>query len=183
MSLNPKVGSVFICGIVAAMTLAMLACDDPVTLLPIVYDEWWASDFATNTCEIGSDLPSNAVRNMCKDEARSEEAVFFGKLSGAFQSDPACAGMRLVTSDGFKDAVHGVASNNSERHQKALIDGYSKEHWFLMVSFSPKSPTQAWSVHHYTADNTRHDRSSRGKDNPYSLAHTVCSIAQDRSGR
>jgi len=165
------------------MMLSTLACKEPARLLPIVYDEWWASDFATNTCEIGVGLPPKALRQVCKDEARSEEAVFLGELSGAFQSDPACAGIRLVTEHGFKDAVLDVASNNPERTQRALIDGYSKEHWFLMVSFSPNSPTQSWSVNHYTADNIRHDRSARGEDKPYSLAHAVCSVARIAAGR
>ena len=81
--------------------LGTLACDELQNLCQSCTTKWWASDFAANTCEIGFDLSPLALRQMCKDEARAQEAAFVGKLSGAFQSDPDCCGMRSVTSAVF----------------------------------------------------------------------------------
>jgi hypothetical protein len=65
----------------------------PKVPMTIVYDEWWSSDFVAGGAE--RQCPP-ATSQMCRDNGRSEEAAFQGKFSAAFQSDPTCAGLRLL---------------------------------------------------------------------------------------
>jgi hypothetical protein len=155
------------------------ARETPPRLLTIVYDEWWASDYAAGAATGPSQCPP-AMRQTCEDDARSEEAAFLGKFSGAFQSDAACDGMRLVAEHGVKDRE----IVNSKQEANALSEGYTREHLFLMVNFVPDRAKQQWTVMHFSATNPHGtpDRSAKGENDAYSLAHAVCGIARNRGG-
>ncbi len=144
----------------------------PKVPLTIVYDEYWASDYAANGA--GMQCPT-AMRQMCEAEARSEEATFLGKFSGAFQTDPTCAGMRLLVEHG--------RDNNSEQARRALAETYDKrEHWWLMVNFSRNLQRQAWDMTHYDDLRQPSGRRASGDGDPLSMAHSVCQIAKNAGG-
>src|SRR5437016_5212489 len=136
----------------------------PVT---IVYDQWWSSDYAANGAEMRC---SPAARQICRDDARSEEAAFLGKFSAAFQSDPTCAGLRLL--------VYGGPKNTSEQATRALAEMNEREHWSLIVDFSPTAAKQSWTMAHEPGS----DRRTSGEGEPLSGARSVCEIAKNRGG-
>jgi hypothetical protein len=120
------------------------------------------------------------MQKLCETEARGKEGHFLGTFSGAFQSDAACDGMRLVAEHGLKNGV----TMNSEQEAKALSEGYTREHLFLTVNFVPDHAKQQWTVTHFAATNPHGaaDRSAKGENDAYSLAHAVCGIARNRGG-
>jgi len=142
----------------------------------IIYDEWWSSDYASNT----SASCSSAIQKLCESEARGKEDDFLATFSGAFQSDAACDGMRLVAERGVKNGE----TMNSKQEAKALSEGYTREHLFLTVNFVPDRAKQEWTVMHFAANNPHGlpDRSAKGENDAYSLAHAVCGIARNRGG-
>jgi hypothetical protein len=131
----------------------------PVT---IVYDEWWSGDYAANGAEMRC---PPATRQMCRDNARSEEAAFQSKLSAAFQSDPTCVGLRLL--------VYSGSNNASEQATRALAEMNEREHWSLIVDFSPGLEKQTWSMMYQPGSARR----TSGEGDPLSVARSVCEIA------
>jgi hypothetical protein len=136
----------------------------PVT---IVYDEWWSSDYAANGAEMRC---PPAARQMCRHDARSEEAAFLGKFSAAFQSDPACAGLRLL--------VYAGPKNSSEQATRALAEMNEREHWSLIVDFSSGLQKQPWTMMYQPGSYRR----TSGEGDPLSVARSVCEIAKNRGG-
>ncbi|MFI5087335.1 MAG: hypothetical protein ACHP7I_02985 [Terriglobales bacterium] len=139
----------------------------PKVPLTIVYDEWWSSDYAANGAEMRC---PPATRQMCVGDARSEEAAFLGKFSAAFQSDPTCAGLRLL--------VYGGPKNTSEQATRALAEINEREHWSLIVDFSPGLQKQPWTMLY----GPRSDRRTSGEGDSLSVARSVCEIAKNRGG-
>jgi hypothetical protein len=133
----------------------------PVT---IVYDEWWSSDYAANGGEMRC---PPATRELCRDDERSEEAAFLGKFSAAFQSDPTCAGFRLL--------VYGGPKNKSEPAERALAEINDRDHWFLIVDFSSTLKKQPWTMMYQPGSARR----TSGEGDPLSVAHSVCQIAKN----
>ena len=136
----------------------------PVT---IVYDQWWSSDYAANGAEM--QCPP-ATRQMCQDDARSEEAAFLGQFSAAFQSDPTCAGLRLL--------VYGGPKNTSESASRALAEINDREHWSLIVDFSSTLQKQPWTMMYQPGSARR----TSGDGDPLSVAHSVCQVAKNQGG-
>jgi hypothetical protein len=132
-----------------------------------VYDEWWSSDYAANGAELR--CPS-ATRDWCRDNARIEEAAFLGKFSAAFQSDPACTGLRLL--------VYGGPKNTSKQASQALAEINDREHWSLIVNFSPEEQKQSWTMSYQAGA----ARNASGEGDPPSVARSVCEIAKNRGG-
>jgi hypothetical protein len=137
----------------------------PVT---IVYDEWWSSDYAGNGAEL--QCPPE-TRNMCENQARSAESDFLGKFSAAFQSDPTCSSLRLL--------VYGGPKNTSQRATKALQEIGEREHWSLIVDFSPTLKKQSWTM---TYGSYGTDKRTTGEGDPVSMARSICEIARNRGG-
>lgn len=133
----------------------------------IVYDQWWSSDYAANGAEMGC---PPAARQMCGDDARSEETEFLGKFSAAFQSDSACAGLRLL--------VYGGPKNTSKQANRALAEMSEREHWTLIVDFLQGQQKQKWTMSH----SPRSGRRTSGQGDPLSVAHSVCEIVKNRGG-
>lgn len=136
----------------------------PVT---IVYDEWWSSDYATNGAALRC---PPATRQRCRDDARSEEATFLGQFSAAFQSDPTCAGLRLL--------VYGGPKNTSESASRALAEINDREEWSLIVDFSSTLQKQPWTMTYQPGSARR----TTGDGDPLSVAHSVCQIAKNPGG-
>lgn len=139
----------------------------PKVPLTIVYDEWWASDYAANGAEMQC---APQMSDMCRDDARREEAGFVGQFSAAFQSEPICAGLRLL--------VIGGPKNTSDPANEALVRINDREHWWLIVDFSRGLEKQPWSMTYQPGSIRR----TSGEGDPPSLAHSVCEIAKNRGG-
>jgi hypothetical protein len=133
----------------------------------IVYDQWWSSDYAANGAATRC---SPEGRQMCQDNARSEEAAFLRKFSAAFQSDPTCAGLRLLVAGGSK--------NTSQQASSALAELDEREHWWLIIDFSSEAQQQSWTMTHQPGS----DRRTSGEGDPFSIARSVCNIARNRGG-
>lgn len=100
---------------ILVVVLPLVSCKrnseiQPSKPMTIVYDRWWSSDYAANAGEMSCKLQAT---KMCEDDARADETEFFGKFSAAFQSDPACAGLRLLVYDGHSSQTIEQQYNQS----------------------------------------------------------------------
>ena len=113
--------------------------------------------------------PERALQT-CEDDARKEEVEFVRKFSTAFQSDPTCAGLRLLV-------VGGPNTSEQAKHSEAELG--DREHWMLFLDFSPGGlPKQSWSMSHQPHS----DRWAFGQGDPSSTAHYVYEFVRNRGG-
>lgn len=155
---------------IALVTLPLMACRSAATkesALTVVYDGWWSNDYAAKSATMQCP-PEN--RKFCQDEARAAEADFSGQFSAAFQTDPACSGIRLIMYNGPN------RTSAEARRMYSQLSG--KPHWGLQVNFNPQLQKQPWQL---SVDPGPTQYSSGEGDAP-SIAHSVCSIAKNAGG-
>ncbi|MGC1869655.1 MAG: hypothetical protein WA700_01745 [Acidobacteriaceae bacterium] len=160
---------VVLAGIVCVLWFSLVSCNRDTGTKPmtILYDQWWSSDFAAQGAEMH--CPAQAPK-VCEDDARGDEADFLGRFSAAFESDPACAGLKLI--------VFGDPDMSSKATKQALSKIADKDRWFLMVDFKPEIERQAWRINLYPE--LSHQAS--GENDARTMAHSVCSIVKTTGG-
>ncbi len=151
---------IFVCTFFAAA----VGCQRKAEQKFVVYDEWWAADYAEGSCHL-------STQPDCREDARSQEADFLSKFSVAFATDPACSGVHLVTYKG---------PNSSSEEHKPVSEAYDSDNYVtLMVSFTAGYDKQSWML-------ARHDRSHaiglRGEGSATQISHEICAVLNSRGG-
>ncbi len=153
------------------LSVCVAACNNPQKPVQkesavVIYDRAWSRESAVyDAAHIIESCPSQ-IAEICKSNAEKQEDQFYLAFSTAFQLDPNCSGILLVSLGGVED--------NQTRSSKALGKVPISERWILYVSFSPEKEKQRWSILSHSAS---------GEDDAPSMARSVCQILNGKSGK
>jgi hypothetical protein len=105
------------------------------------------------------------------DYGPDEESEFYTKFSTAFQSEPACHGLRLFSLWGPERTPDSTWLEFGKVAHK--------DQWRLKVNFLPEREKQQWALQRMYSELSS---GATGEGDAHSMAHSVCLIAKGTGG-
>jgi hypothetical protein len=145
----------------------------------IVLDSWWMTDYAKNACESAKSWSRDGATpemirllDACRSDPTPEERDFEGRLAARFAADPQCSGINFVIANDPSDGG---------KRRETVGDALQKQHWFLIIDFTPGDMKQRWDMKQSSSDGgLGNGAPTKGEGDPTEVANTACSIVKGR---
>jgi hypothetical protein len=164
------------------LIVALVGCNKPKPV--VVLDGWWNADYAKEACrhanewhrenaalisEVGCDKAASCREMMpvveaCVLDPVQGVRIFEDELETAFASDSKCGSVQLVR---FR---------NPDEKSKVASDVLQKQHWMLMLDYTPGARKQQWRM----IRSPDHSANHQGMGSPDEIAGKVCTIVSQR---